>query len=93
MPKDPLVAIRDCLSEIAILQEIAARMTLDVFRRTRLRAAPPPTRSKPSRKLSAGFLTLGLLSIPASRGRKSRRSGTGFATNNTGSMMPFYGRS
>ena len=31
MPKDPIIAIRDCLSEIAILHEIAARMTLDTF--------------------------------------------------------------
>ena len=28
MPKDPVIAIRDCLTEIAILQEIAGRMTL-----------------------------------------------------------------
>ena len=32
MPKDPTIAIRDCLTEIAILHEIAARMTLQVFR-------------------------------------------------------------
>ena len=32
MPKDPTIAIRDCLAEIAILHEIAARMTLDAFR-------------------------------------------------------------
>jgi uncharacterized protein with HEPN domain len=32
MPKDPLIAIRDCLTEIAILDDIAARMTLDSFR-------------------------------------------------------------
>jgi len=28
MPKDPIIAIRDCLTEIAILQEIAGRMTM-----------------------------------------------------------------
>jgi uncharacterized protein with HEPN domain len=33
MPKDPTIAIRDCLAEIAILHEIAARMTLEAFRR------------------------------------------------------------
>jgi uncharacterized protein with HEPN domain len=33
MPKDPTIAIRDCLAEIAILHEIAARMTLQAFRR------------------------------------------------------------
>jgi uncharacterized protein with HEPN domain len=33
MSKDPVVAIRDCLSEIAILHEIAARMTLAGFQR------------------------------------------------------------
>ena len=32
MPKDPTIAIRDCLAEIAILHEIAARMTLQTFR-------------------------------------------------------------
>ena len=32
MPKDPTIAIRDSLAEIAILHEIAARMTLLTFR-------------------------------------------------------------
>jgi len=32
MPKDPTIAIRDCLAEIAILHEIAGRMTLHDFR-------------------------------------------------------------
>jgi len=32
MAKDPTVAIRDCLAEIAILDEIAARMTLELFK-------------------------------------------------------------
>ena len=32
MSKDPIIAIRDCLTEIAILDEIAARMTLESFR-------------------------------------------------------------
>jgi len=32
MPKDPIIAIRDCLTEIAILKEIAGRMTLQGFR-------------------------------------------------------------
>ncbi len=32
MPKDPAVAIRDCLAEIAILHDIAGRMTLEAFR-------------------------------------------------------------
>ena len=32
MPKDPITAIRDCLAEIAILDDIAARMTLRSFR-------------------------------------------------------------
>jgi uncharacterized protein with HEPN domain len=32
MAKDPTIAIRDCLAEIAILHEIAARMTLQGFR-------------------------------------------------------------
>lgn len=33
MSKDPVVAIRDCLSEITILHEIAARTTLTGFQR------------------------------------------------------------
>ena len=32
MPKDPTIAIRDCLAEIAILHEIEGRMTLQAFR-------------------------------------------------------------
>jgi len=32
MPKDPTIAVRDCLAEIAILPEIATRMTLQSFR-------------------------------------------------------------
>jgi uncharacterized protein with HEPN domain len=32
MPKDPTIAIRDCLAEIAVLHEIAGRMTLHDFR-------------------------------------------------------------
>ena len=32
MPKDPRIAIRDCLVEIAVLREIEGRMTLPAFR-------------------------------------------------------------
>ena len=32
MPKDPTIAIRDCLTEIEILQGIAERMTLQALR-------------------------------------------------------------
>jgi len=32
MPKDPIIAIRDCLSEIAILHDLAGRMTLATLR-------------------------------------------------------------
>ncbi len=32
MPKDPIIAIRDCPSEIAILHAIAGRMTVEDFR-------------------------------------------------------------
>jgi uncharacterized protein with HEPN domain len=32
MPRDPTIAIRDCLAEIAILDDMAARMTLQSFR-------------------------------------------------------------
>lgn len=32
MSKDPTIAVRDCLTEIAILREIEARSTLQAFR-------------------------------------------------------------
>jgi uncharacterized protein with HEPN domain len=32
VPTDPTILIRDCLAEIAVLHEIAARMTLQTFR-------------------------------------------------------------
>jgi uncharacterized protein with HEPN domain len=32
MPRDPTIAIRDCLAEIALLHNVAARMTLQSFR-------------------------------------------------------------
>jgi uncharacterized protein with HEPN domain len=32
MPKDPTIAVRDCLAEIAILHEIEARTKLQAFR-------------------------------------------------------------
>ena len=32
MPKDPTIAVRDCLAEIEILHQIAARTTLQSFR-------------------------------------------------------------
>ncbi len=32
MPRDPTIAIRDCLAEIVVLREIAARITLQTFR-------------------------------------------------------------
>jgi uncharacterized protein with HEPN domain len=32
MPKDPTIAVRDCLAEIAILHEIEAHTTLQAFR-------------------------------------------------------------
>src|ERR1700681_3284161 len=32
MPKDPTIAIRDCLAEIAVLHEIEGRTTLQAFR-------------------------------------------------------------
>jgi uncharacterized protein with HEPN domain len=32
MPKDPTIAVRDCLTEIEVVHEIASRMTLQAFR-------------------------------------------------------------
>ena len=31
MAKDPTIAIRDCLAEIAVLEDIARRMTIETF--------------------------------------------------------------
>jgi len=32
MPRDPTIAINDCLAEISLLRELAARLTLSTFR-------------------------------------------------------------
>jgi uncharacterized protein with HEPN domain len=32
MPREPTIAVRDCLAEIAVLRDIAARLTLPTFR-------------------------------------------------------------
>ena len=42
MSKDPLVAIRDCVSEIEVLHEVAGRMMPDGFQKDPIarRAAP-----------------------------------------------------
>jgi uncharacterized protein with HEPN domain len=32
MPRDPTIAVRDCLAEITILRDIAERTTLETFR-------------------------------------------------------------
>ncbi len=57
MPKDPIIAIRDCLTEIAILQEIAGRMTRRDSAMIRLRAAPQLMPFKPFPKPSDAFPT------------------------------------
>jgi uncharacterized protein with HEPN domain len=33
MPKDPTIAIRDCLAELELLERIGSTITLDIFRR------------------------------------------------------------
>jgi len=50
MSKDPIIAIRDCLAEIAILNEIGGRMTLQGFRNDPISVARPRTPSRPSRR-------------------------------------------
>lgn len=33
MPRDPTIAVRDCLAEIAILRDVAERATFEAFRK------------------------------------------------------------
>ena len=55
MPRDPTIAIRDCLSEIAVLHDIAARMTLQSFRVISLRGVDSSLREQ-ARGIQSGLL-------------------------------------
>lgn len=92
MPKDPTIAIRDCLAEIAILREIASRATLQTFQ------ADPIARRAASYAIQTisepcgAFPTNGLRTSLPSRGNRGA-SATAFVTNTFGSTTPSCGRS
>ena len=81
MAKDPTVAIRDCLAEIAILDEIAARMMLELFKSDpivrRAAAYAIQTISEAVRHIPDGWLA----TFRQSRAHRSRASATAFAMN------------
>ena len=89
MTRDPTIAIRDCLAEIAILHEIAARTTLPAFRNDAIarRAAAYAIQT------ISGFPTIGSLIFRRSRGAKSRGSAIVSDTNIFVSTTPSFGRS
>jgi len=70
VPKDPTIAIQDCLAEIAILHEIAAQMTLQTFRNDpimrRAAAYAIQTISEAVRHIPDDWLA----AFPTERGRK-----------------------
>jgi uncharacterized protein with HEPN domain len=93
MTKDPTIAIRDCLSEIAVLHEIAAQKTLHEFRNDavarRAAAYAIQTISEAERRIPDDWLA----DFPTEPRGRSRASATVFVTNIFASMMAFSGRS
>jgi uncharacterized protein with HEPN domain len=93
MPRDPTIAIRDCLTEIAILHEIAARLTLQAFRddpiARRATAYAIQTISEAVRQIPDDWLA----DFPTEPWRQIRRIATASATNIFASTMPSFGRS
>ena len=93
MPKDPTIAIRDCLAEIAILHEIAERMTLQTFRHypivRRAAAYAIQTISEAVRQVPDDWLA----DFPTEPWGQIRASAIASVTSTFVSTMPFYGRS
>ena len=93
MPKDPTIAIRDCLAEIAILDDIAARMTLHSFRSdpvTRRAAAYAiQTISEAVRRIPDDWLA----EFPAQPWAQIRGVGNRIRHDTFASTTPSYGRS
>lgn len=92
MPKDPIIANRDCLTEIAILQEIAGRMTLQGFRNDpiarRAAAYAIQTISEAVRRIPDEWLA----DFAAQPWAQIRASAIDCAMNTSGSTMPSCGR-
>jgi uncharacterized protein with HEPN domain len=93
MPKDPTIAIRDCLAEIAILHEIAARMTLETFRSDpiarRAAAYAVQTISEAVRHIPDDWLA----EFPTEPWGQIRASATAFGMNTFVSTMRSYRKS
>ena len=91
MPKDPTIAVRDCLAEIEILHRIEASTTLQAFRNDpivrRAAAYATQTISEAVRHIPDHWISR------RNPGRKSKVSATVFVTNTFALMMPFYGKS
>ena len=92
MPKDPTIAIRDCLAEIAVLHEIEARTTLHAFRNDpivrRAAAYAIQTISEAVRRIPDGSPT-----FQPSLGARSKLSATVSVTSTFAWTMPSSGRS
>ena len=93
MPKDPTIAIRDCLTEIAVLHEIETRTTLQAFRNDpivrRAAAYAIQTISEAVRHIPDDWLA----DFPTEPWAQIKASATGFVTSTFASTMPFCGRS
>ena len=93
MRKDPTIAIRDCLAEIAVVHEIATRMTLQAFRNDpiarRAAAYAIQTISEAVRNIPDDWLA----DFPTEPWARSEALGTEFVTNTSVSTMPSYGAS
>ena len=78
MAKDPTVAVRDCLAEIAVLHEIAARVTLETFKNdpiVREMVLPPAQFAGAFFIASAFHSSQARLGSPGSRSRLAPSSG------------------
>ena len=70
MPKDPTIAVRDCLAEIAVLQGIPARMTLESFRGDPVVRRTGAGGARPDRAVQIGPDGWGMIGSPPVRFRR-----------------------
>jgi uncharacterized protein with HEPN domain len=93
MAKDPTVAIRDCLTEIALLHAIAARMTLEAFKSDpivrRAAAYAVQTISEAVRHIPDDWLA----DYPTEPWAQIKASATASVMSISVSTMPYCGRS
>jgi hypothetical protein len=90
MTNDAAIAIRDCLAEIAVLEDLAAHLVLETFKGDPIsrRAAAYAIQT-----ISEAFRTNGLPTIQPCRGRKSTVSAIAFVTSISVSMTRSFGKS